>query len=239
MKKTLLGIGLILFAAYVLLRDSLALPSLEIPIWTLIFVIGFGFNALQSLLRRDYMSAYICGVIAFIFLENHYDWLIVGTGTLILAAVLAGIGFSLVWKPKRRSATIKIKEKSIGEHVRDRVFEQVGEKGSDYQKSDSDTIFGSKTRYINGDFVDVSGDTVFASTVIYFDNALILGDKGAYSGDAVFSSVKLYVPQDWSVEFVGDQVFSNIKAQPSGMPAEKQLIVTGDFVFSSLEVIYI
>lgn len=234
MKKTLLGIGLILFAAYVLLRDSLALPSLEIPIWTLIFVIGFGFNAFQSLLRRDYMSAYICGVVAFIFLENHYDWLMVGTGTLILAAVLAGIGFSLVFKRERpfhfyRNA--QTGEKLFG-WTRDSNMEKVS-------SSDSDTVFGSKTRYINGDFVDVSGDTVFASTVIYFDNALILGDKGTYSGDAVFSSVKLYVPQDWSVEFVGDQVISNIKAQPSGMPAEKQLIVTGDFVFSSLEVIYI
>ena len=237
MKKTLLGFGLIGLAIVIVFKDSLGLEGL--PLWPMVGALGFGILALNNLFDGEWIGAGVLGILSFSCVNSIFDWFDISIGTLILAAVLAGIGFSLVWKPKRRSTTIKIKEKSIGEHVRDRVFEHVGEKGSDYQKSDSDTIFGSKTRYINGDFVDVSGDTVFASTVIYFDNALILGDKGTYSGDAVFSSVKLYVPQDWSVEFVGDQVFSNIKAQPSGMPAEKQLIVTGDFVFSSLEVIYI
>lgn len=85
----------------------------------------------------------------------------------------------------------------------------------------------------------MAGDVVFSSASIYFDNALINGDKATYSGDAVFSSVKLYVPESWRVEMVGDRVFSGINLQPSGHPSEKTLVVTGDFVFSSLTVIYI
>lgn len=238
MKKTVLGIGLILFAGYVLFRDSLHLPSLDIPIWTLAIVAFFVVNAIQNLMRKDYIGTYVCSAIAFIFLERHYDWLTVGTGTLILAAVLAGIGFSMIFKPKRHSF-VTINEKPIGDYVRDRVSESVGENADARFHSKSDTVFGNKTRYINGDFVDVAGDVVFSSTTVYFDNAIILGDKATYSGDAVFSSVKLYVPSNWRVEVVGDQVLSGINVPPSVVTPEKILVVTGDFVFSSLTVVYI
>ncbi len=67
----------------------------------------------------------------------------------------------------------------------------------------------------------------------------MLEDRATYSGDAVFSNVKLYVPRNWNVEFTGDRVFSNIKVYPNDTRTEKTLAVTGDFVFSQLEVIYI
>lgn len=238
MKKTLLGIGLILFAGYVLFKDTLNLPGLGLPIWTILIVAVFVVEALKNLKNRDYMGTYACGAIAFIFLEHHYNWLTVNTGTLILAAVLIGLGFSLIFKPNRHSAFITINDKPLGDYMKGRVSESVDEEDSSI-KSDSDTVFGNKTRYINGDFIDVAGDVVFSSASIYFDNAIILGDKATYSGNAVFSSVKLYVPRNWHVEFVGDQVFSNIKVQPSGLPAEKKLVVTGDYVFSRLMVVYI
>jgi hypothetical protein len=85
----------------------------------------------------------------------------------------------------------------------------------------------------------VTGNIVFSGTSLYFANATILGDKAFYSGDAVFSNVKLYVPKDWNVEFAGDKVFSSIKTYPSPNPSGKTLVITGDYVFSNLEVFYI
>ena len=229
MKKSLLGAGFILLAVYILFRDILLLPDFGISLWTLLFVLGFGYGAVQNALRRNYTSAYVCGVIALIILERHYGWLNVGTGTLVLAAVLAGIGLGMIFKPVLYRFDFQ-----YGPHREDVLEDDfVGEKGND-------TIFGNTTRYINDeDLTKVTGNLVFSGSSIYFANATILGDKAFYSGDAVFSNVKLYVPKDWNVEFAGDKVFSSIKTYPSPNPSGKTLVITGDYVFSNLEVFYI
>ena len=229
MKKSLLGAGFILLAVYILFRDILLLPDFGISLWTLLFVLGFGYGAVQNALRRNYTSAYVCGVIALIILERHYGWLNVGTGTLVLAAVLAGIGLGMIFKP-----ALYCFDFQYGPHREDVLEDDfVGEKGND-------TIFGNTTRYINDeDLTKVTGNLVFSGSSIYFANATILGDKAFYSGDAVFSNVKLYVPKDWNVEFAGDKLFSSIKTYPSPNPSGKTLVITGDYVFSNLEVFYI
>ena len=229
MKKTLLGAGLILLAVYILFRDAFLWPTWGLPLWTLLFVLGFGYGAVQNALRRNYTSAYVCGVIALIILERHYGWLNVGTGTLVLAAVLAGIGLGMIFKPVLYRFDFQ-----YGPH-RKNVLEDdfIGEKGND-------TIFGNTTRYINDEnLTRVTGNIVFSGTSLYFANATILGEQAIYSGDAVFSNVKLYVPKDWNVEFAGDKVFSSIKTYPSPNPSGKTLVITGDYVFSNLEVFYI
>ncbi|RRD31564.1 hypothetical protein EII38_04910 [Streptococcus minor] len=229
MKKSLLGAGLILLAAYILFKDTLLLPDFGISLWTLLFVLGFGFCSLQNLFRRNYTSAYVCGVIALIILERHYNWLNVGTSTLVLAAVLVGVGLSMIFKPILYRFGVPFSNHD--EDIWDDDF--IGHKGND-------TIFGNTTRYINDEnLTRVTGDLVFSGTSIYFANATILGDKAIYSGDAVFSNIKLYVPKDWYVEFAGDKVFSSIKTHPIHHPSGKTLVITGDYVFSHLEVFYI
>ena len=229
MKKTLLGAGLILLAAYILFRDAFLWPTWGLPLWTLIFVLGFGYGAVQNVLRRNYTSAYVCGVIALIILERHYGWLNVGTGTLVLAAILAGIGLGMIFKPVMFRFDYKFN--SEGDQIVGGDF--VGEKGND-------TVFGNSTRYINDEnLTKVTGNLVFSGSSIYFANATIQGGEAIYSGDAVFSNVKLFVPKDWNVEFAGVRVFSSIKTYPNHNPGGKTLVITGEYVFSNLEVFYI
>ena len=232
MKKSLLGAGFILLAVYILFRDAFLWPTWGLPLWTLLFVLGFGYGAVQNALRRNYTSAYVCGVIALIILERHYDWLNVGTGTLVLAAVLAGIGLGMIFKP------LLLQNRSFGFQFNNHREDILGDDFVGYKGND--TVFGNTTRYINDeDLTKVTGNLVFSGSSIYFANATILGDKAFYSGDAVFSNVKLYVPKDWNVEFAGDKVFSSIKTYPSPNPSGKTLVITGDYVFSNLEVFYI
>lgn len=236
MKKTWLGAGLIAVAVYVLFGNRLQLPEFGISIWALLFIVGFGVSAIQNVLQKNYTSAYISGVISVIILENQFNWLRISTGTMIFAAILAGIGLSMLLKPK--STVSQFKDFQFGDGISDTIHDTID--GTYSSNNDSDTVFGNTTRYINDEnLTRVGGDVVFSGTSIYFANATILGDQAIYSGDAVFSSVKLYVPKDWHVEFTGDKVFSSIKSYPSGGLSGKILVVTGDYVFSQLEIIYI
>ncbi|MDQ8819713.1 MULTISPECIES: LiaF transmembrane domain-containing protein [Streptococcus] len=229
MRKMFLGVGFILLALYLLFKDRLLLPDLGMSLWTLLLVLGFGYGTVQNIYRRNYISAYVCGIIAFVLLEKHYNWLNISTGTIVIAAVLAGLGLNMIFKPRH-----KIYGFESGESTRNTI------EGCFFQNHGPDTVFTNATRYINeGNLTNVSGDTVFSGVSIYFVNANMLGDVATYSGDAVFSNVKLYVPKNWNIEFRGDKVFSSIKNHSVENTAEKTLVITGDYVFSQLEIFYV
>lgn len=230
MKKTLTGIGLIVLAVAILFRDQLSFLSYGMPLWRLALIVFFGVETLQNAFRKDVKASFIGLAITFILLNGHFQWLQVGTGTLIIVAVLLYFGFSMILKPKE----INMK------YYKGKKGKFVGWTNDPEFKESSDTVFGNATRYVNDDnFVNIGGDVVFSGTSIYFDQAIILGDTASYSGDATFSSVKLFVPRNWKVEFTGDRVFSSIEANPSGLPTDKTLVVSGDYVFSRLTVYYI
>lgn len=233
MKKTLIGIGLIALAAFLLFRDYLNI-QLDLPIWQLLLALFFAVDAIQNLFRKSYTISLCEAVIVFILLNQHYHWLRVGTGTIVVAGILLCIGIQMIFK----------KQKSFGYYRSKSGLDKVvgWAKDDDMEKvtsSDSDTVFGGSTRYIDTPVTNVSGDTVFSTSSVYFTEGTILGDKATYSGDTVFSTLKLYVPKTWSVRVTGDTVMSAVKVHPSGAQTDKILEVTGDFVFSRLEVHYL
>ncbi|MGT2911466.1 hypothetical protein ACVR1I_07115 [Streptococcus cameli] len=87
------------------------------------------------------------------------------------------------------------------------------EKYTSGKSKDTNTVFGTSTRYVH--------DAEFVSI----------------DGDVAFSRLKLFVPSDWKVTINGDRVFSIVHNYPKN--SEKTLLVTGDLAFSMMEIIYI
>ena len=231
MKRTLIGLGLLVLAGLILFRDFLNIPDFGMSLWQWIFVIGFGYGAIQNFFKKEFTSSFICALITFVILNSHFEWLKIGLGTIILAGFVATIG--LLTLTGGRDRVITVNGKSLHEYKKEREREA-------RSTADADTIFGGATRYVNdSNFIEVGGDSVFASTNIYFDNAVILGDVATFSGDAVFSTVKLFVPRNWEVRLTGDRVFSFATVVPSGTPTDKVLEVSGDTVFSRVQVYYL
>lgn len=226
MKKKFMGLGLIALALLILFKDALGLSN--IPFWPTVGAVGFGMLAFNNLLEGEWVGTAVLGVISLSCANSIFNWFDISFGTLLLVAILLGIGFNMVFKPRRFKFVFNGKTRKYSHH------------GNGFSSSGSDTVFGNTTRYVNDDnFIDLDGDLIFSGTSIYFDNAVILGDTATYSGDAIFSRVKLYVPQNWKVEFTGERIFSTIDAKPSGAPTDKTLVVTGDYIFSRLMIYYI
>ncbi|MDQ0222037.1 hypothetical protein [Streptococcus moroccensis] len=232
MKQKLLGIGLIVLAIVLVFKDALTIPQLDIPMWKLVIVTFLGIDALQNVFRKDFKSFFIGSFIIFLILNGHYTWLKVGTGLLLIAGLMAYLGLRIL--VNRQSSSFKIINGDIIDHAKGSHWEKGNSHG------DKDTVFSSAIRYIHDtDFVSIKGDVVFSSATLFFDQATMKGDQAIYAGDTVFSSVKLYVPSTWRVVLTGDRVFSTVNNQPSDIQPEKNLQVTGDLVFSSLEIIYV
>lgn len=101
---------------------------------------------------------------------------------------------------------------------------------------DGEIAFGSSTRYIHEEnFTYDSVEVAFGSSMVYFDQAVILGDKAEFHIDAAFSNITLYLPADWQAVVELDSAMSTTNNYASE-PKEKVLLVTGDMAFSTLNI---
>lgn len=98
MKKVLVGFGFVTAAALLVFKDYLTLPTLPIPLWILIVSAVFTSGALINLAKKDYAGSIGSLAILFIITNAYYDFLSIGTGTLVAALVLASLGFQFIFK---------------------------------------------------------------------------------------------------------------------------------------------
>ncbi|MFM0854578.1 hypothetical protein P7J58_00980 [Streptococcus suis] len=218
MKKYGLGIALLVLAGLVLVRDSLGL-HLALPFWTTVWFVLTFVTGFHRLVKLDWLASIFCFGLAFIAVNSVYDWVEFGTWNMVLSLVLLCLGLKLIFKPKKRRLA-----HGVGTGV-------IGDKGRE-------TAFGSTTRYIHDDnFLHDSVEVVFGSSMVYFDQAVILGDKAEFHIDAAFASVDLYLPANWQAVVELDSSMSAVNNYATGM-GEKMLYITGDMAFSTLNIYY-
>ena len=96
MKKIILGSCLILAAVFLLFKDSIQLPMLDIPLWILICSAVFIIGAIFSLSEKNYQGALGSLAILFIILNSYYSWISIATGSWIAAFILGAISLQLL-----------------------------------------------------------------------------------------------------------------------------------------------
>ncbi|WP_449460985.1 LiaF transmembrane domain-containing protein [Streptococcus suis] len=216
MKRFMIGCLVIGLAVLVLLRDSLGL-HLAMPFWTTVWFVLTFVTGFHRLVKLDWLASIFCFGLAFIAVNSVYDWVKFGTWNMVLSLVLLCLGLKLIFKPKKRRLAHGV------------VTGVIGDKGRD-------TAFGSSTRYIHEEnFIHDSVDVAFGSSMVYFDQAVILGDKAEFHIDAAFSNIKLYLPADWRAVVELDSAMSTTNNYATGM-GEKMLHITGDMAFSTLTI---
>lgn len=106
MKRMSVGLAFVAVAVLLVFKDSIQLPNLnlQLPLWLLICSAVFVIGALANLLEKDYMGSIGSLAILFIIFNAYYDILPIGTGTLVVALVLASLGFQLMDKKDKLSS---------------------------------------------------------------------------------------------------------------------------------------
>ena len=98
--KKLLGIVFLVVAATVLYFGSVGWPSLDVSLWSLIPVGLFLFFTLENLWKKDYKASLMCLIIAFIIANAILDLLLISSGLVIGAGVLACVGIGYLFPDK-------------------------------------------------------------------------------------------------------------------------------------------
>lgn len=102
MKKVILGLCLILAAVFILFKDTIQLPMLDVPLWILICSAVFIIGAISSLSEKNYQGSIGSLAILFIILNSYYEWVNVATGSWIAAFVLGAIGLQLLFNKDKK-----------------------------------------------------------------------------------------------------------------------------------------
>ncbi len=97
MKKIILGLAFILAAAFFLFKDAIQLPALDVPLWILICSAVFIIGAITNLRKKDMRGFFGSLGILLIILNAYYNWLPIGTGSLIIAFILILVGIQLLF----------------------------------------------------------------------------------------------------------------------------------------------
>lgn len=221
MQRKLTGVGLIALALLFLFKEHLELDS------RLIWFVGwgtiFGVLTFEKLMGKRWFSSILFGILTFFTYRN------------LQSEELAYL-MDLAFEVDLFRYTLVIIAMVFGFY---RLFVSKAD-DENISKTNSDPILSPNVCHVRDDnFINYGGGVVFSSISVEFSQAVILGDVASYSGKAVFSSVTLYVPKNWEVEYAGEHVLSRIDIPSSGEETDKTLVVSGDFTFSRLRVRYI
>lgn len=201
----------------------------DINVFNLIVTIFLIYIIIKNIMRRNIFGFLVpLSLIAVIYsdylgISSFNPWVIVS------ATALISIGLSLIFKPKR-----KYKVYTSVEFETDRLKEV---DGNVYIES----TFSEGIKYLKSeDLKSVTVDATFGSAKVYFDSVKFSGDTVTVNLDATFAGVELYIPKDWRFIDNTDVTFGSvIEKNKGGNGKEKTIILEGDVIFGSVDIIYV
>lgn len=222
------GVFFILGAIFILAAKLGFLQGMGI--WSLIFTVFLAAIFIKSIFSISFFGMFVSLALLAIIYAEPLQIQAVTPWPILGAAVLLGIGFSIIF-PRKRFKMYHKKDFG-GENV---INEQDG------SSCNCSVHFGSSIKYINSDnFESANFENNFGGLKVYFDNAIMKGSEAHVYLDNSFGGVELYVPSTWTVVSEIDSAFGGVdkkgKAQPDGLHT---LYLHGDNNFGGITILYI
>lgn len=158
--------------------------------------------------------------------------------TILFAAVLGSIGFSIIFHKKKYNNWEKKFERHFEKQF-DGQYDTIDQTIDDAVSVK--TSFGSSIKYINSDnFQRADIHCSFGGMKVYFDNACIQNGQAEVYLDVSFAGVELFVPKAWTIVNDADFTLSGMdeknRNQSNGTPV---LRLTGSASFSGVTIYYV
>lgn len=244
-KNVIWGILFILVAVLLLVTQMGWIPELKIGFWTIIWTIVSAAILIEGIVKINFWSIFFGIAFLGIIYAEPLGITAITPWPILGAALLLSIGCNMIFSQKKTKSVSVNYTDNVG--VKVEVGEGVYVENEEYsEETDGEylqfsQVFKSGTKYISSaGLKEVSGECVFGSLNIYFNNAVLAGGNASINIDTVFGTLNLYIPSDWLVVEKGDVVFASVnykgKANSNGA---NRLNLVGDCVFGTVNVIYV
>lgn len=190
--------------------------------------------AIHSTIQRNFFGLFAPVALLYWIYQQPLGLLVISPWLLLLAAVLASIGFSCIFHPHPNFSHYS--------HGGMESFNETVENVDDNNPY-SKVTFGASSKYLHSDCLKSGQFFVsFGALEIFFDQAQLSPEGAEMFLDCKFGAIKLYVPKHWRVR---DNLHASLGGVDNDLrmaqPTEDapQLTLSGDVQFGAVEIHYI
>lgn len=224
--------------------------------WTILAAVFLAACLISSLVKLNFVGTLLSGALLYLVLQTPLGWMPISPWLLILAALFAGGGLSMIFKRRPRygsyggygghggwrrveAAQSEWDEHAAAEHQNYMRKDENDDDNRPYGK----VSFGSSSRYLHSTALEYGQFSAsFGAMEVYFDQATLAPGGAEVFCDASFGAVRLIVPSGWVVE---DRIHTSVggvdndasQARPG--PNAPHLVLTGNASFGAVEVVYV
>ena len=235
--------GAFFILAAVFVVASQLTDFVTIGFWSILGTILLLAVVVHSIPPRNFLALFLSLVLLYEIYWQPLGLVHISFWVLILAAVLAGIGFSYLFRkrPLKHWGKFEKANWKAGEG-----YQQVCA-GIDGENIDGENVFakvsfGDSTKYLHSTALKTGQFYAsFGSLEVYLDQVM-LSDQGAeIYVDCKFGSMELYVPKTWRVKGDVRTIFAaaDISEMPDVQPDAPLLTIVGNVSFGAVEVNYV
>lgn len=213
----------------------------NIGFWSIIVTVFLAAAFIQSLVRLNFFGLFVSAALIYIVFQKPLQLYYLSPWLLLLAASLAGIGLSMIIRPRpRRSQPYREAAYSADNMVSSHTETSAND---DDNHPNSEVKFGAASRYLHSTALESGQFRVsFGSLEVFFDGATLSPGGAEIYCDCSFGGLKLYIPKNWPVE---DRINATIggvsNENPAARPAEGAPVLTlsGNVLLGGVEIQYV
>ena len=184
---------------------------------------------IESLVQLNFFGVFFPTALIGIIFSEQLGIQSITPWPILAAAVLLSIGFSIIFKSKRRGVHVHWEDNETVENIDDDEF--------------SSTVkFGATTKFFLSDnFKRASLNCSFGSIKAYFDNAKLSPNGAQINISANFAGVELYIPKDWRVINNVSYTLGGLEEKSRNVSDSESPVLTliGEARFSGITIYYI
>ncbi len=227
--------GLFLLAAAAVILISQTVTFVAVGFWSIAATVLLAAVFLSSLIGLNFFGIFVSAALLYRIYEFPMHWPTVNIWILLLVAVLASIGFEMIFHPHHHHSW------EPGWHE---VCMEDG-RGGDSEKLEGDDItaqcnFSESCKYLRSDDLKRARlSSSFGKMNVYFDQVHLSPEGADVRIQESFGKMILYVPADWHVVDHMRASFGTVIDLLSSRPVAPDapvLTLTGDVSFGELEI---
>lgn len=227
--------GLFFVAAAVFVVASQTGSFVQIGMLSLLATLLIAAIVVHSAVRRNFFGVFVPASFLYLVYRQPLALPKISFWLLLLAAVLASIGFSFIFHTHPHHHW---------DHCdRDMSRFHTVTENDDDNNPVAKVSFGGSSRYLHGDCIQTGQfSSSFGSLEVFFDQAQLSPEGAEIFVDVSFGSLELYIPKTWKVI---DKVRVSLGSVENDVrlshPAEDapQLTIKGETSFGSVQIHYI
>lgn len=218
-KSIAFGIVLILLALYMIVSTLGYAPAM--PFFKAAFTLVLLYTTIRGFMRLHFTTGFLSLAILgclhdkLLHIEALTPW------TLLLAGLLLGVAFDTIFHGVRRKRRHMNPDGSHIEWDFSNYSDDDVEDDVDGQSVRVSNTFGAKSKYVNSEaFRNAEIENSFGECNVYFNNAILAGDRARIQAENHFGQTNLYLPRTWRVSVHEESAFGNVYIRGRGSKEE-------------------